>query len=109
MNINIDTLTESELRNLNRRIVARLKMMQQLKTQAAMMEFQIGDYVCFCDNTGCPIWGTITKYNKKTVTVISDHDEHWNVSPVVLKKIGGNVVEDSTVEVVPNNLLELKP
>ena len=30
--------------------------------------------------------GTITKYNKRTVTVITDGGQHWNVSPGLLKK-----------------------
>ncbi len=27
----------------------------------------------------------LTKYNKKTVTVITDNGEHWNVAPGLLK------------------------
>jgi len=28
----------------------------------------------------------LTRYNKKTVTVITDSGEHWNVAPSVLHK-----------------------
>jgi hypothetical protein len=30
----------------------------------------------------------LTRYNKKTVTVITDSGEHWNVSPGLLRKAG---------------------
>jgi hypothetical protein len=32
--------------------------------------------------------GTLTRYNKKTVTVISDDGGHWNVSPCFLRRPG---------------------
>jgi hypothetical protein len=28
----------------------------------------------------------LTRYNKKTVTVITDDGQHWNVSPILLRK-----------------------
>jgi len=31
--------------------------------------------------------GTLTRYNKKTVTVITDDGGHWNVSPSFLRKV----------------------
>lgn len=104
MEINIDKLTEPELVDLNRRIVERLKMMQQLKAHAAMMEFRVGEAVSFRDNSGDEVRGVLTKYNKKTVTVITDDGRHWNVSPTLLNK----VEENDVVEVVPDNVIELK-
>lgn len=84
MTIDIDALTEEELIDLNHRIVARLRMMQQLRAHQAMMEFSIGDRVAF-QSAGRPlVVGMLTRYNKKTVTVITDSGEHWNVSPSVL-------------------------
>lgn len=104
MTVDINKLTESELVDLNRRIVERLKMMQQLKAHAAMMEFRVGEAVYFRDNSGIEVCGVLTKYNKKTVTVITDDGRHWNVSPSLLNKIE----EDGVVEVVPDNVIELK-
>ena len=31
--------------------------------------------------------GTLTRYNRKTVTVVTDSGQHWNVSPGLLSKI----------------------
>jgi hypothetical protein len=30
--------------------------------------------------------GMLTRYNKKTVTVITDSGQHWNVAPAFLRK-----------------------
>ena len=30
--------------------------------------------------------GMLTRYNKKTVTVITDSGQHWNVAPGLLRK-----------------------
>jgi hypothetical protein len=32
------------------------------------------------------VFGIITRYNKKTVTVITDSGQHWNVAPGLLRK-----------------------
>ncbi|HZA93206.1 MAG TPA: hypothetical protein VE420_11320 [Gemmatimonadales bacterium] len=34
----------------------------------------------------CPIEGMLTRYNKKTVTVVTDEGRQWNVSPTFLSK-----------------------
>jgi hypothetical protein len=45
MSIDIDTLTEAELVDLNRRVVERLKFLAQMKVHGAMLEFSIGQRV----------------------------------------------------------------
>jgi hypothetical protein len=45
MTIDIDRLTETELIDLNNRIVARLRFLQQMRSHAEMLEFRIGDRV----------------------------------------------------------------
>src|SRR3954466_7668180 len=47
MKIDIDRLTEAELVDLNHRIVARLRFLQQMRAHADMLEFKIGDRVTF--------------------------------------------------------------
>jgi hypothetical protein len=32
----------------------------------------------------------LTRYNKKTVTVITDNGQHWNVAPGLLRKVKTN-------------------
>jgi hypothetical protein len=83
--IDIDTLTEPELIDLNHRIVERLRFLQQARAHATMLRFSIGDRVSFQTDACCFINGVITRYNKKTVTVISDDGQRWNVSPSLLR------------------------
>lgn len=47
MAIDIDKLTEPELVDLNNRIVARLRFLQQMRAHAAMLEFSLGERVTF--------------------------------------------------------------
>ncbi len=45
--IDIDQLTESELVDLNHRIVERLRLLGQIKAHTKMLQFKIGDRVTF--------------------------------------------------------------
>lgn len=86
MKIDIDRLTEAELIDLNHRIVARLRFLTQTRAHADMLEFKIGDRVTFQPPGQRPVEGMLTRYNKKTVTVITEDGRHWNVSPNLLSK-----------------------
>jgi hypothetical protein len=86
MKINIDELTEAELIDLNHRIVERLRFLNQMRAHGQMLEFKIGDRVTFQPGSRPPVVGMLTRYNKKTVTVITDDGLHWNVSPNFLRK-----------------------
>ena len=86
MKIDIDQLTESELIDLNRRIVERLRFLQHMRTHVSMLEFSIGEKVCFQPDDRPVISGIITKYNQKTVSIVSETGERWNVSPSLLKR-----------------------
>lgn len=88
--INIDELSEAELMTLNHRIVARLQLLRQVRAHADMLEFRIGQRVEFDSGKGDLKLGVLTKYNRKTVTVITDTGEHWNVAPCFLRSVGGN-------------------
>jgi hypothetical protein len=72
MTIDIDRLTEAELTDLNHRIVERLRFLQQMRAHKQMLEFRIGDRVSFQPAGQPPLHGILTRYNKKTVTVITD-------------------------------------
>lgn len=86
MKVDIDRLTEAELIDLNHRIVARLRFLDQLRAHSDMLEFRIGDRVAFQPPGRKPVEGMLTRYNKKTVTVITDDGRQWNVSPNFLSK-----------------------
>jgi hypothetical protein len=99
--IDIDNLTEAELIDLNNRIVARLRFLSQMHAHADMLEFTIGDRVAFQPAGRGEVVGMLTRYNRKTVTVITDDGQRWNVSPALIRKIpmddksarGPNVIE----------------
>lgn len=91
MKIDIDQLNESELRDLNHRIVQRLRFLQQMRAHASMLEFSLGERVCFQPDGRPLLSGVITRYNKKTVTIITETDGQWNVAPQLLRKAGAEV------------------
>jgi hypothetical protein len=101
--INIDSLSEEELVELNHKIVARLRFLGQMRSHSAMLDFRIGEKVKFRPTGRPELTGTLTRYNKKTVTVITDTGEHWNVAPGLLSRLdfrnSGNTESSSTTVV----------
>ena len=53
MKIDIDKLTEEELIDLNNRVVARLRFLNQMRAHSQMLDFRIGDRVTFSPKVGC--------------------------------------------------------
>ena len=86
MTIDIDGLSEAELIDLNYRIVERLRLLQQMRAHKQMLEFRIGDRVAFQADGRGTVEGMLTRYNRKSVTVITDDGHHWNVSPGLLTR-----------------------
>jgi hypothetical protein len=87
MAIDIDQLTEAELMDLNRRIVERLRFLHQMRAHATMLQFSIGDRVTFETNDGQTVVGALVRYNKKTVSVVTDDGHRWNVAPHFLRPV----------------------
>ena len=87
MKIDIDQLTEAELIDLNHRIVERLRFLDQMRAHVEMLEFKIGDRVSFQPPGHGQLEGMLTRYNQKTVSVITDTGQRWNVSPAVLSRV----------------------
>ena len=85
--IDIDSLSEEELIELNHKVVARLRFLHQMRSHSAMLDFRIGERVKFHPDGGAVVFGTLTRYNKKTVTVVTDAGENWNVAPGLLSKV----------------------
>ena len=99
MKIDIDKLTEPELIDLNNRIVERLRFLNQMCAHGQMLQFKIGDRVSFEPEGRLVLFGMLTRYNRKTVTVITDSGQRWNVAPKLLRRAdSSNIAED----VVPN-------
>ena len=51
-----------------------------------MLEFRIGDRVTFQPEGRQAMTGMLTRYNKKTVTIVTDAGERWNVAPGFLRR-----------------------
>ena len=101
MKIDIDKLTEPELIDLNNRIVERLRFLNQMRAHGQMLQFKIGDRVSF-EPEGRPVlFGMLTRYNRKTVTVITDSGQRWNVAPKLLRRAdSSNIAEDVAPNVI---------
>ncbi len=104
MSIDINQLTEAELIDLNHRIVARLRVLRQLEAHVTMLEFRIGERVRFRPEGRAPVTGMITRYNKKTVSIVTDDGHRWNVSPQFLER---SEPEARTVPPEPSNVVAL--
>jgi len=87
MKIDIDKLTEAELVDLNNRVVERLRFLSQMHAHGEMLQFKIGDRVSFQPEGHPVVVGMLTRYNKKTVTVITDSGQRWNVAPALLRLV----------------------
>ncbi|MDP1696978.1 MAG: hypothetical protein Q8L45_04200 [Xanthomonadaceae bacterium] len=87
MRIDIDQLNETELVDLNHRVVARLKFMREMRAHAQMLDFRIGQRVAFQPDGYPELVGVIAKYNRKTVTVIVESGQQWNVWPGHLRAV----------------------
>jgi len=103
MNIDISKLSEAELIDLDHRIVERLRFLRQMRSHEQMIQFSIGERVTFQPEGQPPVVGMLTRYNRKTVTVITDDGQHWNVSPRFLRKAASESVKD-----IKNNVVRLK-
>jgi len=83
----LEEFTEEELHHLNRLIVERLRLMHQVKAHRAMTQFRVGQRVQFNTNTGRIVRGILTKYNRKSVSILSDQGESWTVAPSLLRAV----------------------
>jgi hypothetical protein len=102
--IDIDTLSEAELIDLNHRVVARLRVLRDMRAHVGMLEFRIGDRVSFQPSGDRRLEGVVARYNRKTVSVITGDGGQWNVSPSLLSRVltseGARSTETNVVTLV---------
>jgi hypothetical protein len=99
--INIDELSEAELVDLNHRIVGRLRFLSQMRAHSQMLDYKIGETVTFHPDGHPRLFGIVTRYNRKTVTVITDTGQHWNVAPRLLSRAdSGERTDNDNAKVV---------
>ncbi|MEI8347021.1 MAG: hypothetical protein WCG27_06115 [Pseudomonadota bacterium] len=84
--INLDTLTEDELLELNREIIRRIEMRRNIRRQSQLMAFQVGDCVAFDTDDGV-VEGTIIRINQKTASINGNDGRCWRISPGLLSKV----------------------
>ena len=84
----LDEFTEEELLHLNRLIVERIRLMHQVKAHRAMTQFRVGQRVQFISRAGSTVTGVLTKYNRKSVSVVTEEGESWTVAPSLLRAVG---------------------
>jgi hypothetical protein len=72
-----------------------------MRAHSQMLDFRIGDRVTFQPEGRPALFGMITRYNKKTVTVITEGGQHWNVAPGLLRKASScDAAETSNAKVI---------
>jgi hypothetical protein len=69
-----------------------------------MLEFRIGDRVTFHPGGRPPVTGMLVRYNRKSVTVITDQGEHWTVAPSLLRRAESSEAGDQG----KNNLIPFR-
>jgi len=69
-------------------------------TYHALAKFSLGDKVSFTNNGGETVAGIVVRVNKKTVSIHTDDHQHWNVSPHLLKKVGGSSKQERADNVI---------
>ncbi len=106
MKFNIDILTETELIELNHKIVERLRLMRQIRSHKEMFRFKIGDHVTFHPSGHEPQIGILTRFNRKSVTIITDNGGHWNVAPTLIELVQSKDSEEATEEMPQLRLLK---
>lgn len=85
--MDISHLTYEELLELNKKVVTQIKYLQDVKRFENMMQFSLGEKVSIEIPDHGRQLATILKFNKKTVGIVTEVGEEWNVPPTALRKI----------------------
>jgi len=107
--MNIDGLSYEQLLDLNRRVVKRLEFMDHVRTHSEMMQFDVGDRVQFTHSGRGTIAGVLAKHNRKTVTVVTEEGQSWNVSPSLLTRLPTSTPKrvDGVIDIGETGIAEL--
>ena len=86
MSVDIDHLDLDELYALNDRVIERIKHLEAIEARVEMMAFDLGSQVTFRSKQGRH-FGTVVKFNRKTVVVLTEDGRQWRVSPNLLTPV----------------------
>ena len=95
-------LSYDELVTLHNMIVDRLDHLETAETHKRMLEFTPGCRVSFESKFGRKT-GVITKFNRKTVSVVTDSHRRYNISPELLRKEIKTSEQKPTLVIHPKN------
>ena len=73
MDIDLTQLTEAELVALNHRVVERIKLLRQSRSNVSMARFNLGDRVSFQPECGHVVVGTVVRLNQKSASCFLDY------------------------------------
>lgn len=76
----LNQFDEDQLRELNRRVVERLKFLHKARNLTSLAKFNVGDRVYFI-HEGIKRTGIIIRLNQKSASIHSDEGGHWTVAP----------------------------
>ncbi len=80
-------MTKNELISLNKMIIHRVKIMNQLHDLGTLNRLKVGDKVKWNSKFGIVQTGTIIRLNSKTASVrIGESEGYWRISPQLLEK-----------------------
>jgi len=88
--INISALSEQELRDLNHRIVARLKILHTARAQQAMVSMDVGQCMYFNSKQGIRVIGVVEGFGSKNVKLREEKPiagRRWTVAASLLKPL----------------------
>ncbi len=83
----IEKLSLDELSDLNLLVTDRMQIMLKANTLYSMSQFASGDRVRWIGNDGKEHTGIITKFNQRSVIVMSSENVRWKISPELLTRI----------------------
>lgn len=87
MSIDIDALSREELVALNDCVIERLKYLDAVYAQRAMMTLNIGSQVSFDSSRQGRVFGTVIKFNRKTIVVLTKDRVQWRIPPDIVTPI----------------------
>jgi hypothetical protein len=85
MRFDISSLSKSELIELHRLVVDRIRYLSEQEKLDHLSKFKIGDIVYIQNGTSLS-GGIVIKINSKTLTIYLTTGETWRVSPSIVKK-----------------------
>jgi hypothetical protein len=102
MGIDIESLSYEELLELQHKISQRLRTIDAGKVPKDQAKFNQGDKVSFAHPTLGVQTGTLIAHHEKTVTVVTQSGQQWNVSPHLLRKLVSRDKHTNKVYKIPD-------